>query len=114
MTAPLFLADAGQVAAAAVGGLFDLAGPEGRHAVGVRRLVVGEAIDIGDGQGTVLQARVAALTGREALRAEVLARWITPAPQPRVVVVQALPKGDRAEQAVETLTEVGVDVIVPW
>src|SRR5262249_23179350 len=28
--------------------------------------------------------------------------------------VQALPKGDRGELAVETMTEVGVDVIVPW
>jgi 16S rRNA (uracil1498-N3)-methyltransferase len=28
--------------------------------------------------------------------------------------VQAVPKGDRAELAVETMTEVGVDVIVPW
>jgi 16S rRNA (uracil1498-N3)-methyltransferase len=33
---------------------------------------------------------------------------------PRVVVVQAIPKGDRGELAVEMLTEVGVDVIVPW
>jgi len=37
-----------------------------------------------------------------------------PAPTPRVVVVQALPKGDRAQLAVELLTEVGVDEIVPW
>src|SRR6202035_5154149 len=32
----------------------------------------------------------------------------------RLCVVQAIPKGDRGEQAVETMTEVGVDVIVPW
>jgi 16S rRNA (uracil1498-N3)-methyltransferase len=29
-------------------------------------------------------------------------------------VVQALPKGDRGELAVETMTETGVDAIVPW
>lgn len=114
MTAPLFLAGTAEVAAAAVGGFVELAGPEGRHAVGVRRLSAGEAVDIGDGQGTVLHSRVAATPGRETLVAEVLAREVTPSPQPRVVVVQALPKGERAEQAVETLTEVGVDVIVPW
>jgi 16S rRNA (uracil1498-N3)-methyltransferase len=34
--------------------------------------------------------------------------------EPRFVVVQALPKGDRAELAVELLTELGVDEIVPW
>ena len=37
-----------------------------------------------------------------------------PAPDPRLVVVQALPKGDRAELAVEVMTELGVDEIVPW
>ena len=47
-------------------------------------------------------------------RARVLERSELPAPQPRIVVVQALPKGERGETAVETLTEVGVDVIVPW
>ena len=31
-----------------------------------------------------------------------------------VTVVQAIPKGERAELAVEVLTEVGVDRIVPW
>jgi 16S rRNA (uracil1498-N3)-methyltransferase len=30
------------------------------------------------------------------------------------VVVQAVPKGERGELAVEMLTEVGVDAIVPW
>jgi 16S rRNA (uracil1498-N3)-methyltransferase len=29
-------------------------------------------------------------------------------------VLQAIPKGDRGELAVELLTEIGVDVIVPW
>jgi 16S rRNA (uracil1498-N3)-methyltransferase len=35
-------------------------------------------------------------------------------PQPQITVVQALPKGDRGEVAVATMTEVGVDRIVPW
>jgi 16S rRNA (uracil1498-N3)-methyltransferase len=42
------------------------------------------------------------------------ARAEMPEPRPRLVVVQALPKGDRGELAVETMTEVGVDLIVPW
>lgn len=29
-------------------------------------------------------------------------------------MVQALPKGDRGELAVETMTEVGVDAVIPW
>ena len=31
-----------------------------------------------------------------------------------MTVVQAIPKGDRAELAVEVLTEIGADRIVPW
>ena len=50
----------------------------------------------------------------EALVALVHARVLEPETQPRVVVVQALAKGDRGERAVEVLTEVGVDEIVPW
>src|SRR5690606_30471914 len=38
----------------------------------------------------------------------------TPRHTPAFTVVQALPKGDRGELAVEMLTEVGVDVVVPW
>ena len=37
-----------------------------------------------------------------------------PPETPRITVVQALPKGDRGELAVETMTETGVDAIVPW
>ncbi len=35
-------------------------------------------------------------------------------PAPAITVVQALPKGERGELAVEVLTEIGVDTIVPW
>jgi 16S rRNA (uracil1498-N3)-methyltransferase len=45
---------------------------------------------------------------------EVLNRTTHPEPEPRFVVVQALPKGERADLAVEALTELGVDEIVPW
>jgi len=44
----------------------------------------------------------------------VVSRHAEPAPDPRVVVVQAIPKGDRGELAVEIMTEVGVDVVVAW
>jgi 16S rRNA (uracil1498-N3)-methyltransferase len=114
MTAPLFLVGPGDLAAAQVGDLVELAGPEGHHAVAVTRLRPGERIDLGDGRGTVVRAVVEAVSGRERLDARVQARDVVLPPQPRLVVVQALPKGDRGETAVETLTEVGVDVIVPW
>jgi 16S rRNA (uracil1498-N3)-methyltransferase len=114
VTAPLFVVGESAAAAAQVGGIVRLDGPEGRHAVSVARVGAGERIDLGDGRGTVLRTRVESVQGRDALVARVLARDVADPPQPRVVVVQAIPKGDRAETAVETMTEVGVDVIVPW
>jgi 16S rRNA (uracil1498-N3)-methyltransferase len=90
-----------------------LAGAEGRHAATVRRLAAGERVDVTDGAGTMAECVV--LAGRAgALELKVLERRFEAAPQPRLVVVQAIPKGDRGELAVETMTEVGVDVIVPW
>ncbi len=44
----------------------------------------------------------------------VLDRRTEPRPEPQIAVLQAIPKGDRGELAVELLTEVGTDVIVPW
>jgi len=114
MTAALFHLEPAVAAGALIGDLVELSGPEGRHAVAVKRIAVGERIDLGDGAGTVLHATVESLVGRESLVARVTDRAHSPAPQPRVIVVQALPKGERGETAVETLTEVGVDVIVPW
>ena len=90
-----------------------LDGPEGRHAAVVKRLRVGEALDLVDGQGTRASCVVASLA-RDTLVARVLGRALEPAPSPRITVVQALVKGDRGELAVELMTEVGVDEIVPW
>lgn len=112
MTPPLFLVDAIADGLAA-GGELRLTGDEGRHAVRVKRLGLGEAVLVSDGAGTVLECTVAALLP-DGLRLAVRERRAEPVAQPRLVVVQALPKGDRAELAVEMLTELGVDEIVPW
>jgi 16S rRNA (uracil1498-N3)-methyltransferase len=90
-----------------------LDGPEGRHAATVRRLRPGERADLTDGAGLVVECVVTSV-GRDSLELQATARRHEPAPEPRIVVVQALPKGDRGELAVETMTEVGVDMIVPW
>ncbi len=114
MTAALFLVDQEVAAAARAGSSVALTDAEGRHAVAVKRIAVGERLDLGDGAGTLLRCVVEQVSARAALTARVVERVDVPAPAPRLVVVQALPKGDRGEVAVETLTEVGVDVIVPW
>ena len=107
MSSPVFLAD--DLAPDRV----DLTGPEGRHAATVRRLRVGEAVDLVDGQGTRATCVVCAV-GKDRITCDVLARTTEPLPALRVVLVQALAKGDRGELAVELATEVGVDVVVPW
>ncbi|MGV1003439.1 MAG: 16S rRNA (uracil(1498)-N(3))-methyltransferase [Candidatus Nanopelagicales bacterium] len=112
MTAPLFVLSA--PLSAAVGDVVELSGAEGRHAVSVKRLTVGERIDLTDGSGLRLQARVVAVAGRDLLRATLERVEVEPPPQPWITVVQALPKGDAGELAVTLLTEVGVDEIVPW
>lgn len=88
-------------------------GPEGHHAADVMRLRLGEPVDLTDGEGLRVHGRVAAVE-RSRVGVDVVERAEEPPPSPRLVVVQALPKGDRGERAVEMLTEVGVDEIVPW
>ena len=90
-----------------------LSGAEGRHAAAVRRLRPGERADVGDGAGLVAECVVTAHSSRE-LELAVRARREVPRPDPVITVVQAIPKGDRGELAVEEMTEVGVDRIMPW
>jgi 16S rRNA (uracil1498-N3)-methyltransferase len=109
VTAPVFLADGADLAA----DLVVLTGAEGRHAATVRRIRPGERADVTDGQGLLAECVVTA-AGAGQVELRVRARREVPVPDPRLTVVQAIPKGERAELAVETMTEVGVDVIVPW
>ncbi|MFE3457503.1 16S rRNA (uracil(1498)-N(3))-methyltransferase [Nocardiopsis aegyptia] len=110
MTPPVFLVDdTADLAAATV----VLTGAEGRHAAVVRRIRAGETVDLSDGRGERARCTVVEV-GRDSVVCEVGERWHEPAPRPRLTVVQALPKGDRGELAVEMMTEAGVDVIVPW
>lgn len=90
-----------------------LTGAEGRHAAGAKRLRPGEPVDLVDGRGTRARCVVVGV-GRDEVLLDVGQRVREPQPQPRIVVVQALPKGERGELAVELMTELGVDAVVPW
>lgn len=101
--------------AASVGGdVLTLDGREGRHLATVKRARADERVDVSDGRGDVAECVVASVDGPDRVTLTVVGRRREPDPQPRLVVVQALAKGDRAEDAVEAMTEVGVDEIVPW
>ncbi|MFG2821239.1 16S rRNA (uracil(1498)-N(3))-methyltransferase [Kitasatospora sp. NPDC048365] len=114
MTAPVFVVETALLAGVAPGATVRLEGAEGRHAVAVKRLEAGEAVTLADGLGLGVFGTVAAVHGKDALDVAVAEVREEPEPSPRIVVVQALPKGDRGELAVETMTEVGVDVVIPW
>jgi 16S rRNA (uracil1498-N3)-methyltransferase len=101
------------LAGVAAGSSVEVTGDEAHHAVAVRRLRVGESVVLTDGSGVSVTGEVAS-TGKRVFALTVSSVRVTPAPDPSVVVVQALPKGDRGELAVEMLTEIGVAEIVPW
>ncbi|WP_197374852.1 16S rRNA (uracil(1498)-N(3))-methyltransferase [Mycolicibacterium baixiangningiae] len=109
MSRPLFYIDAvpepGQLA------LVD--GDEGFHAANVRRTRSGEHLDLGDGAGAVAHCLVEEV-GKGRLTVRVLERRIVAPPHPAVTVVQAIPKSDRSELAVELATEAGADAVVAW
>jgi 16S rRNA (uracil1498-N3)-methyltransferase len=111
MTRPTFLHHG--TAALRVGEETRLDGPEGHHGAVVRRLRSGEQLTLTDGAGAGALAEVESV-GRGVLVLQVLDVRTEAAPAPRLVVVQALTKADRGELAVEVLTEVGADVVVPW
>lgn len=112
MTAPVFLVPPGTLDGSPARVVVD--GPEGRHAVSVRRLAAGEEVVVTDGEGRAALGTVASAEGKDVLRVDVRAWRAEEPPAATVTVVQALPKGDRGELAVETMTEAGVDAVVPW
>ena len=106
--APFFLVDT-----IPAPGAFRLDGPEGRHASVVRRIRIGETLVLTDGAGTLAPATVTGVD-RGSVQVQVAAAQRVPVPSVTVTLVQALPKGERSELAVDLATEAGVDALVPW
>ena len=111
MTAAMFLVEPGSLTSSTK--LFTLDGDEGRHAATVKRMRAGEVINLSDGKGIRAIATVTEVH-KNKIDVEIDQVTFEEAPEPRFVVVQALAKGERAELAVEMLTEVGADAIIPW
>lgn len=109
MVATLFYADT----IPAVGATAIVDGDEGFHAAAVRRIRPGEALALSDGAGTLADC-VVENADRRSLTARVTARRTAPRPLPTVTVVQAIPKSERSELAVELATEAGADEFIAW
>jgi 16S rRNA (uracil1498-N3)-methyltransferase len=110
---PVFFTPAGTLDEIHAGSLFVLDGAEARHAVTVKRLTVGEPVDIADGAGRRLTGTVTQVAPAE-LTVECSSIAVEDRPAVRLVLVQALAKGDRDELAIETATELGIDAVIPW
>lgn len=106
MTDPVFIHPIPEPVA--VGDRFRLTGAEAKHA-SVKRLEVGEGLAVTDGAARAVQA---SFLGDATV--EVTDILKLPVPHPRVTVVQAIPKSDRAELAVDLAVQAGADRIVPW
>ena len=109
MVATLFYVDA----LPDTGALAVVDGDEGFHAATVRRIRPGEQLVLGDGAGGLARCEVER-AGRDGLHARVLGRWRVAPGRPAVTVVQALPKSERSELAIELATEAGADAFLAW
>lgn len=111
MSLPVFKVDPGRLGGP--GTVLTVSGPEARHAVTVRRLGPGDRLELVDGAGTRAAGQLLAAT-KDSMDVRVTAVTREPARRPRLVLAQALAKGDRDLLAVETATELGADAVVPW
>jgi 16S rRNA (uracil1498-N3)-methyltransferase len=108
---PLFLIEAGQALEA--GKIFELSGPEAKHAYSVRRLKVGDRILLSNGDGIRARGIISSATSA-IIQIEIASLETIPRPKPSIILVQALAKGDRDELAIQAATELGVMRIIPW
>lgn len=111
MSLPVFFASA---PLPQVGETTELTGPEARHAVTVKRIGPGELIQLIDGAGRWAEIEVTETVGKDHLTGVVLTAGECERPDPYVIVVQALPKAERSELAVDLATQAGADEIIPW
>src|SRR5690606_31129673 len=93
-----FLVDASSDAD--IGDTVTLSGAEAKHAAVVRRVRVGESVTIGDGRGRWLEGTVSDVSASR-VDVTITARTVEDAPAVRLVLVQALAKGDRDELAIQ-------------
>ena len=90
-----------------------LSGSEAKHAVTVRRMRVGEGIQLSNGDGLRAIGVVAGIDGNN-LAVQISQVRTESKPAPALILVQALAKGDRDELAIQAATELGVFGVVPW
>ncbi len=98
---------------APVDGTVRLEADEARHLARVRRVAIGEIVEVFDGRGSVYRATVATI-GRDRVELTVLGPSLSSrGPSISLTLATAVPKGDRFDWLVEKATELGVARLVP-
>lgn len=93
--------------------LIEISGDDGRHLSRVRRIGVGEVITAADGAGLWRVTEVASVTNSSVMLSPTTEIYLEPLATPRLTVAFAPAKGDQPESVVASLSELGVDVIIP-
>lgn len=96
-----------------VGQIYEFNNEDAHHAVRVLRMAAGETFMLADGTGAWSQVKAFAVL-KKSMQVEVMATGFQEVLPTTITVVQALTKSERAKDAIELLTEAGVDRIVPW
>jgi 16S rRNA (uracil1498-N3)-methyltransferase len=96
-----------------VGGRLAIGGDEARHLARVRRVGVGEVVEVFDGRGFATRAEVVAV-GRDRVELVPVGEPLPDRAAPlHLTLATAVPKGERFDWLVEKATELGVARLVP-
>jgi 16S rRNA (uracil1498-N3)-methyltransferase len=90
-----------------------LEGDEARHLIRVRRVAVGELVELFDGRGSAYRAEVVSIGRDRAVLAIVESFEGDRPPSFRLTLATAVPKGERFDWLVEKATELGVARLIP-
>lgn len=96
-----------------VGNRYEFSNEDALHAIKVLRIGVGEIFNLGDGKGNWSRVVVEAVA-KKSMDVKVLGTGFQEPLATTFTVIQAVPKGDRAKEAIELLTAGGADRIVMW
>jgi 16S rRNA (uracil1498-N3)-methyltransferase len=94
-------------------GKLHLVGDEARHLSRVCRFRVGDVVEVFDGNGGARRAQVVKIDV-DGVELTVVGAAMTDRPTPlRLILVSAVPKGDRFDWLVEKSTELGIERLIP-
>lgn len=96
-----------------LGDTFELTGDEAHHAAAVRRMRVGEQIQITNGSGMRVTGTIT-ITDKNRLVISVSDVFQEAKPAILLTLVQAIAKNDRDELSVQSVGEIGLAQVIPW